>query len=148
MTRHHQSHTSQAPLNWSLNPTLEHSFAPNRQVQDIMEITFFILVILLLSISIWEYFTGNVLDIAFTGILARRDEAQGKFLTIIFVQLVVWIFLLLLIFLIYGMIFETASIDYRRVRTYLLIILILIVFPFAMVRKKFASWVKETTSSN
>ena len=109
-----------------------------------MQITFAILVVLLLIVSFWEYHSGNVLDIAFTGLLAGRQEAKGKLLRIILVQLFVWIFLLLLIFLTYAVLFRTRHVDLLRIRTYILVIFILTVFPIAMVRKKFASWVAKT----
>jgi len=109
-----------------------------------MEITFLILVILLAAISIWEYFCGKIVDIAFTRILMWRQEAQGKFFKIIFAQLVVWIFLLTLMFLTYGIIFKAGSVNLQRVRTYIVLIFILIVFPFVTIRKQFAVWVKKT----
>jgi len=112
-----------------------------------METLFIILVILLVFIAIWEYFAGKIIDIAFTGILARRKEMQEKFLMIIFTQLIVWIFFLTLIFITYRTIFEIGSGDLRRVRTYFIIFFILIVFPFAMARKKFVSLVMKTVTS-
>jgi hypothetical protein len=111
-----------------------------------MEITFFTLVILLAIISIWEYFRGKIFDIAFTRILICRKEAQGKFLRIISAQLIVWIFLLTLMFVAYAIIFRAGSVDLRRVRTYIILIFILIVFPFAMIRKRFATWVKKNVA--
>ena len=111
-----------------------------------MEKTFFILVILLVIISIWEYGSGNILDIAFTRILTRRQDAQGRFLRIIFVQLVVWIFLLVLIFATCGILFKAGSVDFRRVRTYIVLVFILIIFPSAMIRKRFDAWVKKSAS--
>jgi len=109
-----------------------------------MQITFAILLVLLLSIAIWEYYTGQVLDIAFTGLLAGRQEAKGKLTWIILVQLFVWILLLLLIFLTYAVLFKAHRLDVLRIRTYLLVIFILIVFPIATIRKKFAAWVAKT----
>ncbi len=113
-----------------------------------MEITFFILVILLAIISICEYFSGKILDVTFTRILMRRQETQGKFFKIISVQFIVRIFLLTLIFLTYGIIFKTGFVDPRRVRTYIVLIFILIVFPFVTIRKQFASWAKKTAMSS
>jgi hypothetical protein len=112
-----------------------------------MEKTFFVLVVLLVSISIWEYFSGKILDIGFTKILMLREKSPGKFLRIISAQLVVWIFLLMLMFVAYAIIFQAGSIDLRRVRTYIILIFILIIFPFAMVRKRFATWVKKNVSN-
>jgi len=112
-----------------------------------MEMTFFILVILLAIISTFEYFSGKVLDVAFTKILMRRQETQGKFFKIISAQFVVRIFLLTLIFLTYGIIFKAGFVDPRRVRTYIVLIFILIVFPVATIRKQFSSWVKKTARS-
>src|SRR5208283_1861039 len=114
---------------------------------DCMEMTFFILVILLAIISTFEYFSGKVLDVAFTKILMRRQETQGKFFKIISAQFVVRIFLLTLIFLTYGIIFKAGFVDPRRVRTYIVLIFILIVFPVATIRKQFSSWVKKTARS-
>jgi hypothetical protein len=112
-----------------------------------MQITFSIFVALLLAISVWEYTTGKVLDIVFSGILTRRQEAKGALLKLIAAQLFVWIFLLLLFFLTYAVIFKAHDVDVRRIRAYLLIIFVLVVFPVAMVRKKFALWVKKTVVS-
>ena len=109
-----------------------------------METAFFIFVIFLVSISIWEYFSGKILDIAFMRILARRQEAQGKFLKLISTQLIVWIFLLALMFFTFGIIFKARSVDTQRVRMYIVLIFVLIVFPCATIRKQFASWVKRT----
>jgi hypothetical protein len=111
-----------------------------------MEMAFFILVVLLTIISIWEYFSGKILDITFTRILTWRQEAQGKFFKIIIAQLVIWIFLLALMFLTYGIIFKAGSVNLQRVRTYIVIIFILIVFPFVAIRKQFAVWVKKTAA--
>jgi hypothetical protein len=111
-----------------------------------MEMAFFILVVLLTIISIWEYFSGKILDITFTRILTWRQEAQGKFFKIIFAQLVVWIFLLTLMFLTYGIIFKAGSVNLQRVRTYIVLIFILIVFPFVAIRKQFSVWVKKTAT--
>ena len=109
-----------------------------------MEITFFILVILLVIISIWEYFSGKILDIAFMRILSGGKKRKENFSRIISIQFVVWIFLLTLMFLTYGIIFKAGSVNLRRVRTYIVLIFILIVFPCATIRKQFASWVKKT----
>ena len=111
-----------------------------------MEIAFFILVVLLTIISTWEYISGKILDIAFTRILTWRQEAQGRFFKIIIAQLVVWIFLLTLMFLTYGIIFKAGSVNLQRVRTYIVLIFILIVFPFVTIRKQFAVWVKKTAT--
>ena len=113
-----------------------------------MEIAFVILVAMLVAVSIWEFYAGKVLDIAFSGILASRREAKRKFLRIIAVQLVVWIFLLLLIFLTYAIIFKSRFADVQRIRTYLLIIFVLVVFPIALIRKKFAAWVAARVAHN
>jgi hypothetical protein len=112
-----------------------------------MEMIFFILVILLATISICEYFSGKVLDIAFTGVLITKQEAQVNYLKIVLAQLAVRILFLSLMFLTYGIIFKTGSGDFRRIRTYSIIIFILIIFPFAMIHKKFTSWVKKTTTA-
>ncbi len=112
-----------------------------------MEITFFILVTLLAIISIFEYLSGILLDVVFTKILMRRQETEGKFFKIISIQLIVRIFLLALIFLTYGIIYKAGFVDPRRVRTSIVLIFILIVFPAATIRKQFSSWVKKTTMS-
>jgi hypothetical protein len=113
-----------------------------------MEMIFFILVIILVFISIWEYYSGKLLDLAFIVILARLSELHKKFLRIILAQLFIWIFFLALIFMTYRTLFEIGPGDLRSVRTYFIIFFILIVFPFAVVRKKYASWVKKTVTSN
>lgn len=114
--------------------------------QNRMEKTYLALVILLVSISLWEYFSGKILDIAFTRILAVRHESTRKFIRIISTQLAIWIFLLTLMFAAYAIIFQARSADLRRVRTYIILVFILIVFPSAVIRKRFASWVKNTVT--
>jgi len=108
-----------------------------------MQLTFAVIVTLLLTVAIWEYFNGKVLDIAFTGFLAGGRATKGKLLRIIVVQLFIWIFLLFLSFLTYAVLFKAHRVDTLRIRTYLLVIFILIVFPIAMIRKKFALWVAK-----
>jgi uncharacterized membrane protein len=112
----------------------------------VMETAFAILVGFLLSVSAWEYSAGKVLDITFGGVLALRREAKGKFLGFLLVQLVVWILLLLLVFLTYAILFTARPPDFRRIRTYALIVFILIVFPIAIARKKFAAWVTRSVA--
>ena len=113
-----------------------------------MEKIFFILVTAIVTVSTWEYFSGKVFDIAFTKILARRREAQSKFFRILSVQLAVWIFLLALLFLAVAVILGARAVDLRRVRSYIILIFIVIIFPFALIRKRFAEWVKKTVTGN
>ena len=111
-----------------------------------MEKTFFILAAAIVTVSIWEYFSGKVFDIAFTKVLVRRREAQSHFNRILTVQFLIWIFLLALIVLAYVAIFRTRTVDLQRVRSYIILIFILIIFPLAITRKRFAVWVKKTAA--
>ena len=113
-----------------------------------MKTVFLVIIILLAPISIWEYITGKIIDIAFTGILAYRKEVKKKFLLFILTKFFIWMFFLASIVMTYEMLFVVGSGDLRRVRGGLIVICFLIVYPFAMVRKWYASWVKETTSGN
>jgi nitric oxide reductase large subunit len=113
-----------------------------------MKTVFLVIIILLAPISIWEYITGKIIDIAFTGILAYRKEVKKKFLLFILTKFLIWMFFLASIVMTYQMLFVVGSGDLRRVRGGLIVICLLIVYPFAMVRKWYASWVKETISGD
>ena len=113
-----------------------------------MEIIFFILVIILVIISIWEYYSGKVLDIAFIGILARREDVKKRFIGLLLIQLLIWILFLAFVILLLKALFVTGPGGLRRIRTYSVIIIVLAVFPFAMIRKRYISWVEKTIMSN
>jgi hypothetical protein len=102
-----------------------------------------IIIILLAPISIWEYIAGMIIDVAFTGILARREEVREKFLVLILSKFFIWMFFLAAIFMTYQMLFVIGSGDLRRVRADFIIFFFLFVLPFAMVRQWYASWIKK-----
>jgi len=106
-----------------------------------METTFLIFAVLLSLITLWEYFTGKVIDVAFISILARKEEVKRKFLQIILVKLFIWLLTLAMIFLVYRAIFVIGPGDLRRVRTYFLISFLVVIGPFIAARKWYASWV-------
>ncbi|GEM_PF-3424013 len=109
-----------------------------------MEDIFFIVAALFLTVTIWEYFSGKVFDIGFTKFLTIRSDTQSKFFKILAVQFAAWIFLLALLILAYAVIVGTRDVELRRIRSYIMLVFILIIFPFFFVRKWFAGWVMNT----
>jgi hypothetical protein len=111
-----------------------------------MKTVFLIIIALIAPISIWEYVTGKIIDIAFTSALARREEVGKKFLLFILSKFFIWVFFLASIVMTYQMLFVVGSGNLRRVRADLIVVFFLIVLPFAYVRKWYTTWVKRTIS--
>jgi hypothetical protein len=109
-----------------------------------MKTALIILVLLIAPISIWEYSTGKIIDVAFTGILARREEVKNRFLLFVLSKFLIWILFFTSIVMTYEMLFVIGSGDLRRVRSDLIIVFFLIVLPFAAIRKWYATWVRRT----
>ena len=104
-----------------------------------MQLSIEILVSIFVLISVYEYFKGIVIDIAFTSVIARNQHSKQRLLIILLVKFLVWLYACAILYVVLEV--STANIARASLRQTFLLLFVFLVVPLVFVRKRYARWV-------
>lgn len=111
-----------------------------------MQLAFEILASIFVLISVYEYYEGIVIDIAFTSVLARNQHSKVRLLVILLVKLLVWLCASAVLFFVLEL--ATINMATASLRQAFLILFVLLIAPLAFVRKWYAKWVARMSHAH
>lgn len=111
-----------------------------------MLIAFELLAAFLVLVSLCEYITGSVLDLAFFGVLSRGRHSRAGLLVVLLAKLALWITacggIISLMWL------ETGDPTRGSLRQVFLLVFVLVIAPIVLLRKLYARWVKRMSTGS
>ena len=108
-----------------------------------MRQAFEILAVIFVLVSVYEYFNGIVLDIAFTSVLARNQHSKVRLLVILLVKLLVWLCASAVLY--FALEVSTLDLATTSLRQTFLLLFVLLIVPLVFIRKRYARWVARTS---
>jgi hypothetical protein len=108
-----------------------------------MLLSFEIVASILVLVTLYEYLSGIVIDLAFIGVLARRQHSRVRLVVLLLTKLAVWIISSGISITLLTL--ETENLAKTSVRQTFLVLFLFVIVPLAVLRKPYAKWVTRTS---